>query len=140
MHAWLDKDHRSPGMYIYRVGREIPSTTKCFISHLNKSNIPLTPQLNLYNKTSLFPPQVEKWRTGASVAWSVLLLPAVTLTALAVATIDPLHPLTWIYSMSTSQISVISFKNTCWCYLTYLCLIRLPLRTLAGLSHITLFN
>nr|XP_032826780.1 nucleoporin NDC1 [Petromyzon marinus] len=37
-----------------------------------------------------------RWRVAAAVAWAVLMLPAFTAAYLALARLDPLHPLLWV--------------------------------------------
>nr|XP_006825751.1 PREDICTED: nucleoporin NDC1-like [Saccoglossus kowalevskii] len=53
--------------------------------------------------------EVFRWRTGASIAWAIILLPLFTSVYVVIARIDPLHPYTWIIGCIKDLLSFTSF-------------------------------
>ncbi|CAH1775963.1 unnamed protein product [Owenia fusiformis] len=61
---------------------------------------------------SWFKPEVFRWRTGASIAWSVLLLPSLVKCMLAIILFSPLHPYQWILDWFSAMFSMSTWLYT----------------------------
>jgi len=74
--------------------------------------------------------EVERWRLGASVAWLILLLPAIILTFLVLAHVRPTLPLFWLFD----GLSVVLSPSS-WSYIILQSSVLILLATYTATYH-----